>query len=127
MIARRTLGRLRSEAGFTLVEALVSVAILTIALVVFLVGLSTGVLATSKADQLSTAHELARSQVELVKEQPFDPVPAAYPTVTAPPAYAVALDVSAIPEGDPGIQLLTVSVTKDGQPVYTLQAYKVDR
>ena len=121
------IARLRSEQGFTLVEALISVAILTMALVVFLAGLSTGVLSTSRTDRLSTAHELARSQMEYAKAQPFDPLPAAYGTVTPTAGYSVAVSASSIPEGDSAIQLLTVDVSKDGSVVFSLQDYKADR
>jgi Tfp pilus assembly protein PilV len=121
------IARLRSEEGFTLVEALISVAILTMALVVFLAGLSTGVLSTSHSDRLSTAHELARSQMEYTKAQTFDPIPAAYPTVTAPTGYGISVGASAIAEGDAAIQLITVDVSKDGTVVFTLQGYKADR
>ena len=121
------IARLRSEQGFTLVEALVSVAILTMALVVFLAGLSTGVLSTSHSDRLSTAHELARSQMEYTKAQSFDPLPSSYATVTPPSTYGVTVASSAIPEGDSAIQLITVNVSKDGSVVYSLQGYKADR
>jgi type II secretory pathway pseudopilin PulG len=121
------IARLRSEQGFTLVEALVSVAILTMALVVFLAGLSTGVLSTSHSDRLSTAHELARSQMEYTKAQAFDPVPSSYATVTPPSSYGVTVAASAIPEGDPAIQLITVDVSKDGSVVFSLQGYKAGR
>jgi Tfp pilus assembly protein PilV len=121
------IARLRSEQGFTLVEALVSVAILTMALVVFLAGLSTGVLSTSRTDNLSTAHELARSQMEYTKAQAFDPLPAAYVTVTPTAGYSVTVSASTIPEGDSSIQLLTVDVSKDGSVVFSLQGYKADR
>ena len=46
------IARLRSERGVTLVEALVAVGILGTALVVFLAGMSTGLLTTSQADRL---------------------------------------------------------------------------
>lgn len=123
------IARLRSEQGFTLVEALVSVAILTAALVVFIAGLSTGVLSSGHSDRLSTAHELARSQMEYVKELPFQPSPATYATVTPPAGYTVSAAASDVPGGvgDASIQLVTVQVAKDGAPVFTLEGYRVDR
>jgi type II secretory pathway pseudopilin PulG len=123
------IARLRSEQGFTLVEALVSVAILTLALVVFISGLSTGVLSTSHSDRLSTAHELARSQMEYVKELPYQPAPATYATVTPTAGYTVSAAAADLPGvvSDASIQLVTVSVAKDGAPVFTLEGYRVDR
>ncbi len=119
--------RLRSEAGFSLVESLVAVAILASALVVFLGGLSTGALATSSADRLSTAHQLARSQMEATKGEPYAAAPHTYPSVAAPATYAVSAVASALPGGDASIQLITVTVTKEGAPAFTLEGYKVDR
>ncbi len=121
------IARLRAEDGFTLVEALVSVAILAIALIVFLAGMSTGVLSSNHSDRLSTAHELARSQMEYTKETAYQAAPSSYPTVTPPGGYTVSANASTISGGDADIQLVTVQVTKDGLVVYTLEGYKVDR
>jgi prepilin-type N-terminal cleavage/methylation domain-containing protein len=119
--------RLRSERGVTLVETLVAVAILAMALVVFLGGLSTGALATSNADRLSTAHELARSQMESAKAAPYAAAPTSYPAVATPVGYGVSAVASSLSGGDARIQLITVTVTKAGAAVYTLEGYKVDR
>ena len=121
------IARLQSEQGFTLVEALVSVAILTLALTTFLLGLSTGVLSASHSDRLSAAHELGRSQMEYTKELPYQNAPVAYATVVPAAGYTVSANASSIPEGDADIQLITVNVTKDAQVVFTLQGYKVNR
>ncbi len=121
------IARLQSEQGFTLVEALVSVAILTLALVVFITGLSTGVLSSGHSDRLSTAHELARSQMEYTKDLVFQPAPATYATVTPPATYGVTASAASIAEGDADVQLVTVAVSKDGAVVYTLEGYKVNR
>jgi type II secretory pathway pseudopilin PulG len=111
----------------TLVETLVAVGILGLTLVVFLAGLQTGLLSTSQSDRLSTAHELARSQMEYTKDAAYQSAPAAYPTVTPPAGYAVTSNASTISGGDASIQQITVQVSKDGAPVFTLEGYKVDR
>lgn len=121
------IARLRSEQGFTLVEALVSVAILTVALMMFLLGLSTGVLSSGHSDRLSTAHELARSQMEYTKELPYQPAPATYATVTPPTTYTVSATAGNVSGGDTDIQVVTVEVAKDGLVVYSLEGYKVNR
>ena len=119
--------RLRSERGFALVEALVAVAILGMTLVVFVAGMSTGLLATSQADRLSTAHELARSQMEYTKNDAFSAAPFTYPTVTPPATFTVTSVASAISGGDANVESITVSVSKDGVPVFSLEGYKVNR
>ena len=121
------IARLQSEQGFTLVEALVSVAILTMALMMFLLGLSTGVLSSAQSDRLSSAHELARSQMEYTKELPYQAAPVTYATVTPPAGYTVAANASNVAGGDTKIQLVTVAVTKDGVVVYSLEGFKVNR
>ena len=119
--------RLRSERGVTLVETLVAVAILGAALVVFLAGMSAGLLSTSQSDRLSTAHELARSQMEYTKAAAYNAAPYAYATVTPPSGYAVSANAIAISGGDANVQLITVQVTKDSAVVYALEGYKVNR
>ncbi|MEX2247766.1 MAG: type II secretion system protein [Dehalococcoidia bacterium] len=118
---------MRSERGVTLVETLVALGIISTALIVFLAGISTGVISTSRSDRLSTAHEVARSQMEYTKALAYSAPPAAYPTVTPPAGYTVTANASAIPGGDASIQLVTVQVSKDGGVVFTLEGYKVDR
>ena len=110
-----------------LVEALVAVAITASALVVFMGGLSTGSLVTTQADNLSTAHELARSQLEATKAAAYNPAPYTYPSVAAPATYGVSAVASSIPGADADIELITVEVTRDGATVFTLEGYKVNR
>lgn len=117
----------RSERGVSLVETLVAVAILGTALVVFMSGLSTGILATGRADRLSTAHELARSQLEDTKAQPFVVAPHAYPSVIAPAGYTVTSDATDAEDGDAAVQLITVVVSKGTEVLFTLEGLKVDR
>jgi Tfp pilus assembly protein PilV len=119
--------RLRSERGVALAETLIAIAILGMTLVVFLGGLSTGLLATGGADRLSTAHELARSQLEYTKSAAFSAAPYSYPTVTPPSGYSVTAAATTISEGDANIELITVQVSKDGSVVYSLDDYKVNR
>lgn len=119
--------RLHDERGVTLIETLVAVAILGLTLIVFIAGLQTGLISTRQSDNLSTAHELARSQMEYTKDAAYQPAPAAYATVTPPAGYSVTSNASTIPEGDASVQLITVQVLKDATPVFTLEGYKVDR
>ena len=121
------IARLHSERGVTLVETLVAVGILGLALVVFLAGLQTGLISTRQSDSLSTAHELARSQMEYTKAAAYQPAPATYATVTPVSGYAVTANAAAIAGGDANVQLITVQISKDGAPAFTLEGYKVNR
>jgi hypothetical protein len=115
------------ERGAGLVEVLVAVGIAGTAVVWLLTALSTGSLGVSTTDEQVTAEHLARSQLEDTKSQSFDPLPAAYPTVTPVSGYDIAIDAASIAEGDGAIQLITVTVTRDAQTLAVLEGYKVDR
>ncbi|MHB8376646.1 MAG: hypothetical protein ACYDEB_06790 [Dehalococcoidia bacterium] len=115
------------EQGVALVEALVAAAIAGMALVVFLGGMSTGLLSTSRSDSLSKAHELARSQLEYTKAATYSPAPYSYPTVTPPPGFGVSAAADPVTGGDAKIEQITVTVSQNGAVVYTLQGYKVNR
>lgn len=121
------IARWHSEAGFGLVESLVALAILGSALVVFLGGMSTGLLSTSQSDRLSTAHELARSQMEFTKADAYYAAPHTYASVAAPSGYAVSAEATSISGGDPNIEQVTVQVAKGAAIVYSLEGYKVNR
>lgn len=120
-------GSLAGERGAGLVEVLVAIAITGTAVVWLLAALSTGSIGVSTTDEQVTAEQLARSQLEDTKSQPYDAVPASYPTVTPVSGYVIAVDAAAIPQGDGSIQLVTVTVTKDTQTLTVLEGYKVDR
>ena len=117
----------RSERGFGLVETLVAVAIAGSALAMFLSGMSSGTIVTSQADRLSTAHELARSQIESTKAAAYNPPPYTYTSISAPSGYAVTSMAGAIAGANSDIEQVTVTVTKNSVTVYSLQDYKVNR
>jgi type II secretory pathway pseudopilin PulG len=111
---RAMIARLQSERGRHAVETLIAVAILGAAVVVFLAGLSTARWRRRRRDKL-TAHELARSQMELTKAAAYRAAPYTYPTVTPPATYGQRV-ASSIAGGDANIELVTVQVTKDASP-----------
>jgi len=113
--------------GVALVEVLVAVAILGITLVVFLSAVSTGSVGVAKTEERVTAENLARSQLEYTKSQTYLAAPASYPTVTPPAGYAISAEAASIPDADSAIQKITVSVTRDGETLVTVEDFKVDR
>jgi Tfp pilus assembly protein PilV len=125
-VSRREHGP-RGERGVTLVETVVATGIAGIAVVVFLAGMSTGLLASNNAERLSAAQELARSQMEHTKSEPYAAAPHAYAAIAAPAGYAVTSTASDVAGGDASVQLITVVVSKDGVPAATLEGLKVDR
>lgn len=114
------------EKGFSLIEVLISITLLSIIGVAVLGGLSTSSKAVLTADQLETGKNLAEAQIEYVKAQPYalsyDPAP-------IPPeyiGYSALIDVSAINERDGNIQKITVTVEHSGKQITTLESYKVN-
>lgn len=115
------------QEGVGLVETLVAVAILGATLVVLLTAISTGVIGVAMTEERVTAENLARSQLEYTKSQTYVAAPASYATVTPPAGYTVSAEASSIPGGDSSIQQITVTVTRDGETLLTVEDYKVDR
>jgi Tfp pilus assembly protein PilV len=129
---RQALASLRAavvdgQAGVGLVEALIGVAILAVTLVMLLAAISTGSRGVATTEERITAENLARSQLEYAKSEPYLAAPASYATVTPPAGYTVSAEATSIPEGDSSIQKITVTVSRDGETLLTVEDYKVDR
>jgi len=116
------------EAGTGLVETLIAVGILGLALTALLSGVSTGSMAVSRTDERVAAENLARSQLEYTKSQPYQALPATYLTVTpSPDDYAVAVAAEPVPGGDSSIEKITVTVSRGSKELLVVEDYKVDR
>jgi prepilin-type N-terminal cleavage/methylation domain-containing protein len=123
-----------SSSGFTLIEVLIALALIGIIAIAFLSALSTASMALITADERATAESLARSQMEYVKNQPYDNIndPPQYtklPDPEIPNGYDIVITPERLdPEGDgtdddDGIQKITVTVSRDGEEVITLEDY----
>jgi type II secretory pathway pseudopilin PulG len=112
------------EKGDSLVEVLVAVAIIAIVFTVFLAALSTGSLSVKVVHERVTAENIARSQLEHVKETGFITGTDHYtPTAISHPGYSATIAATTIYTG---VQLITITVYHNG-PVFTIGNYKVDR
>jgi len=140
-----------SSRGFTLIEVLVALALFGIIAIAFAGGLGTASRAVLIGDVRTNAESLARTQMESVKNQPYDPAPdgggAIYPTITGiPKDYTIWSEnrtpgqyvpsVLGIPwdsgnntavDIDNGLQKITLVVRHEGRDIITLEGYKVDR
>ena len=135
------LGAFADEGGESLAEVLVAVAIIAIVLSGFLAALSTGTLGVGVVRERVTAQNLARAQLECIKDLPY--IRSAYPityatacAATQLSAYAVELSISywlspsftADPLDDNGMQWITVTVYHNNdESVFTIEDYKVSR
>lgn len=121
------LNRLKGEDGFTLVEAIIAIALLGIVVLTMVIGMSTGAMAVSDSDEQVTAQGLARSQMEYTKNYTYNSSAVTYPAITAPDGYTITVVVSAVPDTDTNIQKITVTVARNGATLITLEDYKVNR
>jgi len=120
------------EAGVTLLETLVALAILAVVAVTFINGLSTSAGTIYSADERATAESLARSQMEWAKNSTYSYNVTSYSLAPIMDAsdylnFSANITAEALHEPDDGIQKITVSVTRSGEIIYTLEGYKVDR
>lgn len=133
----RTLG-LTNQQGFSLVEELVALSVVSLGLVLLVAMIGTGTKGVTSTIDKVTAEDLARSQLELVKGSTYhaNPTSAPYPTAAAPTPYAVGMTIQywTAPSGpftssvrNDGMQKITVTVTRNGTQILQLEDYKVNR
>ncbi len=128
-------GRLREcrgQSGVTLVETLVSLAILGTVSVAFLGGLGTTSRAAIGSDSYSTAENLAQVQMETVRRVAYVYEASDYPAAPLPAGddysvYSVTITAEPLNSPDDGIQRITVTVSRAGGADYRLVSYKADR
>lgn len=129
---------LLGEAGATLVEELVTIAIIGMGIVILVAMITTGALGVRQVDDNVRADSLARSQLELIKDAPYqgDPISSPYPSVTGIPGYTVAVGIeywNAISGAfqstlrDDGLQRITVTVSAGSTLTAQVSDFKVDR
>ena len=115
---------MKSEKGSTLLEVLISLALMGTIAVLFLQSAMTSAGARVQADERASAKVLAESIIDTVKKMDYS---SAY-DVSIPPEYSgytAELTVSYLESED--IQQLTVVVSHEGREILTLQNYKVNR
>ena len=121
---------MKSQKGFSLIEVLISLALLGMIAVAFLSALATSFRATLIMDERATARNLATSEMEYVKSQDYA---AFYDPAQIPEYYGYTPSIGVEPlyneDGSQkdGIQKITVTIKHDDKVVTTLEGYKVYR
>jgi hypothetical protein len=126
------------QRGSALVEELVTVAVIGLGLSILVAMITTGAVGVRMIDDRSTAEILARSQLELIAEAPYQADPAAnpYPTPAPVPGYTISVSFrywdstssSFTPSTvNDGLQEVTITVSDSDGPLYSLSGYKTDR
>lgn len=117
-----------SSKGFSLIEVIIAIALLSMLAVAFFGGLSTGLKVLVRTNELETARNIAEKQMEYVMELPYA---TSYTPVDTSTDYPVNIFAEPMtPDGsDIDIQKIAVTVYHNGklEPVITLEDYKVQR
>jgi type II secretory pathway pseudopilin PulG len=124
---KKVTSSLATESGIGLVETLVAVAIIGVGAVAFLGALSTGSTAVRVQDEGTTAQALAQTQMETIKASAYDPDGSSYTTISTPAGYTVSIGTNPNIYTDNDIQKITVTIFHNGNAVYILENYKVNR
>ena len=120
------------EAGVSLLETVVVLAVLGTVAVLFLEGMTISSKAAFTADEQATAENLARSQMEWAQNVGYTSEATSYPsapilTVKDYSGYSANIIAKPLHSPDDGIQKITVTVSHSGKQVFTMEGYKVDR
>ena len=129
---------MHSERGLALTEALVTMAITGIVIAAYLFSMSTTSKAVIVSQQLVTAENLAKSQMEYMRSQPYDeannpPQYVVLPAGDIPDGYTIIITTARLdPKGDgltndDGLQIFTVVVNYDGTEAFKLEDYRMKR
>ena len=120
-----------SQSGMTLIETLVALAILGLVAATFLYGLATASKATIIANEQTIAESLVRSEIEYVKNCDYQYLASEYPiapALTLPEGWVVPPPVVELVHAtDDGIQKVTVTAEYNGETIFSVVVYKVDR
>ena len=121
---------LKGDSGFMLVETLGAMTVFGIVSVAFLIGMSVSSKSLMVSQERVTAENIAKSQIEDTRIQPYIIEANTYPSISLPQelvdqSYSVAVDATPLHTPDAGIQEVTVNVSQDGEVVFTIVDYKV--
>ena len=122
-----------NEKGQGLLEVLIATALIGMVVVGLMGGVVVGILGTNSVDQGTTATNIARSQMEFVKSQAYDGTGHydVLPQADLPEGWTtdqITIVVATPPGADPNyLQLITVTVSFDSAPIFTLEGYKTNR
>ena len=108
-------------------ETLVAVAILGTSVVAFVTALSAGTIAVNEQDEEVVAQRLAQTQMEYTKGYAYDSGASTYPMVTSPAEYTIVVGVTTVPNTDSDMQKITVTIQRDGEDIFSIEDYKVNR
>ena len=117
----------KNEKGVTMLEEIMAVALIALALTVFVTGLSVASSGVGTVHKRVSSENLARAGLEHVKNAPFaesyDDVIEGVPIPV--PGYSLTVEAATIPS-HAGLQLITVTVWSGSEVAFAMEEYKRD-
>ncbi len=114
----------RSQEGAMLLEAVVAILIFGIVGTAVLSGLSTAHTSGRYTSHQSTAENVARNQMEDTFNQPYQPPPYTYSSISVSPGYTVTSQAVEYVVSDPNIEKIIVTVSHSGYDNYVLETLR---
>jgi type II secretory pathway pseudopilin PulG len=140
---------IKNQKGIAFIETMIALVILGLIGTAFMVALSVSSKAIITSDELTISESLARSQLEYIKRQDYAQadggegvylkvgnIPAGYTIWSVDSSSAVVVAIVGVPwdsqtgaaaGSDSGLQKIRLVIQHNGQEVYTMEGYKVDR
>jgi len=115
------------EKGMTMLEGLISIGILGGVLMTMIFAMSGGALSVRENGQELTVQNLARNQMEYIKNYPYSANATTYPKIPVPSGYSISVGVKAVPGQGNTIQKVTANISRDSVLLMTISDYKVNR
>jgi len=113
----------KGQRGMTLLEVVISLAVLAVVVAPFINALSTGLFSVMLVDETTAATNLVRYQLEDTISRPYVEPPV-YPTVSPPAGYTVSLAAEVL--NPQQLEKITATVSNDRGTLLDVTAYKLN-
>lgn len=117
---------LRNEKGGVLLEAVVAVGLIGLAVGITAQGLTVGSRGTTQVRKMTSAQNIARSQMAQALAAPYCEHPCSY-NVTGATGYTVTAATETFLGADSHLQYVAIAVSKNNQTVVRTKGLKVNR